>query len=158
MVKIIEVLGPLSEEDVSFVTFDEPLEYIQIMQKVLLNENQHQSDDSLASGNNQVERHFSSKFDQLFEGVSPSLQHLLRQMLEFNPKKRITVAEALQSAVFDSIRVPYYESACPVRISHKIFEPGAFDYESGKKHRYSLRDYKKMLLREVAKVGKKYKK
>lgn len=38
-------------------------------------------------------------------------------MLDFNPKTRLTVKEALSSSIFDKIRVPHLEKDAP----HKIY-------------------------------------
>ena len=90
----------------------------------------------------------------MFKHVSPALTKILKGMLEFNPYFRLTVDQALESAVFDKIREPHFEQPCPVRIKHKIFEDGAFDYERGESAVYSIKDYKKMLVKELKKLRK----
>jgi serine/threonine protein kinase len=85
---IINVLGHLNEEDISFVTDDEALEYLQISNK------------------DQLEKNLLSS---MYPNVSKKLIELLKGLLEFNPNMRLTAEEALKNPIFDKIRVPFYE-------------------------------------------------
>ena len=90
--------------------------------------------------------------DKMFKHASPELLDLLKQMLQFNPALRITAKQALDSKLFDDIRVPFFENPCPKVITHKIFDDGAFDYSGDDLHKYSVQDYKKMLRKEAKKL------
>ncbi len=45
----------------------------------------------------------------LFPGANPDLLYLLKSMLQFNPKKRITIDQALNHEFFNSIRNKHFE-------------------------------------------------
>lgn len=90
----------------------------------------------------------------MFEGVDSDLLELLKGLLEFNPHFRLTAKEALQSKVFDKIRVPFFEEDCPSKITQKINQPGRYVYNDEEAHYYSVRDYKKMFRREIEKIRK----
>ena len=81
--------------------------------------------------------------------MDPDIRDLLRGMLEFNPYFRLSAKEALDSKVFDKIRNRYFEQPCPIKISHKIHSTKNFDYSTGKSNKYEIKDYKKMLLKEI---------
>lgn len=76
-------------------------------------------------------------------------------MLEFNPYMRITAKDALQNKIFDSIRVAHFEKPCSVNLEHEIYEDGVMDYESGQCKNYQIKDFKKMLMKEIKKLQKK---
>lgn len=67
---------------------------------------------------------------------------LLKQMLEFNPKFRITAKQALKSPVFDDIREPYFEQPCSKPIMQEIHDPKSFCYETGEFVSYKISDLK----------------
>ena len=54
-------------------------------------------------------------------------------MLEFNPKNRITAAEALSLDIFDGIRAAEFEKPCskPMKWTHKVLQPEALNYNTG---------------------------
>jgi len=54
----------------------------------------------------------SKDFDDLFMGSSVEGIDLLKKMLTFNPKKRITVDEALQHPFFEDLHCEDDEPAC----------------------------------------------
>ena len=62
---------------------------------------------------------------------------------------RLKAKDALKSKVFDSFRYPLLEQPCKKKIIQKINEPGAFNQEDSSKNKYCIKDYKKMLLREI---------
>ena len=80
------------------------------------------------------EKGFKKAIEQRFEWVSPKLLNVLQRMLEFNPKNRITAAEALALDLFDGIRVPEYEKPCskPIQWLHEVLQPEALNYDTGK--------------------------
>ena len=84
--------------------------------------------------------------------MDSDLRNLLRGMLEFNPHFRLSAKEALNSKVFDKIRNSHFEKPCPIKIAHKIHNAKNFDYSSGKAIKYEIKDYKKMLLKEIKKL------
>lgn len=51
--------------------------------------------------------------EKLYPGTEKQGLELIKKMLEFNPNKRITAAEALKDAYFDDIRLPEQESIKP---------------------------------------------
>eukprot|EP01006_Ploeotia_vitrea_P009280 TRINITY_DN21805_c0_g1_i2.p1 TRINITY_DN21805_c0_g1~~TRINITY_DN21805_c0_g1_i2.p1 ORF type:complete len:292 (-),score=41.32 TRINITY_DN21805_c0_g1_i2:141-1016(-) len=53
-------------------------------------------------------------FDALFAGQDPEAVALARQMLQFNPAKRMNAAEALAHEFFDSVRMET-EPTCPAK-------------------------------------------
>ncbi len=75
-------------------------------------------------------------------------------MLEFNPHLRLTAKDALKNKIFDDIRSPYYEKACDVKIEQRINEADVFDYDTLSNNKYSIQDYKKMLVREIKLIRK----
>ena len=48
-----------------------------------------------------------------FHLTDPKLVKILRQLLEFNPKKRITAQKCLRNSIFDKIRVTQLEQPAP---------------------------------------------
>jgi len=54
----------------------------------------------------------SKDFDELFMGSSVAGIDLLKKMLTFNPKKRITVEEALEHPFFEDLHCEEDEPAC----------------------------------------------
>ena len=52
--------------------------------------------------------------ESIFPDVSSDLLDLLKGLLEFNPHFRLTAKQALQSKVFDDIRVEIFEKGCPI--------------------------------------------
>ena len=81
-----------------------------------------------------------ARFDKRFESCPPEAVDLLKKMLTFDPKKRITVDEALEHPYLSALHCPEDEpSTEPV---------SAFDFEF---EIYDLRreDYKDLLYEEV---------
>ena len=90
----------------------------------------------------------------MFPNFDPQLLILLKGLLELNPHLRLTAKQALQSKVFDDFRTPDFENLSSKIISQKINECGAFDYDNLENNRYTIADYKKMLVREISFIKK----
>lgn len=76
-------------------------------------------------------------------------------MLEFNPYFRITAEKALQSKIFDKIRLKQYEKPTTEKIKLEIYKDDFFDYTDGSSTKIKGNaDFKKMLAKEVKKVRK----
>ena len=112
--EILKVIGPLSVNDRSFVTDKKNLRYLEELEISI------------------AKTRKCGKFEKMFKSIKPELKDLLKKMLNFNPYNRITTKQALNSPIFDHIRVPYFEKPCPIQIKHELFEPDAFNYKTGK--------------------------
>ena len=88
-------VGMPSEQDRSFITNQDAMEYIETFID--------QSDNAK-----------SHNLESIFPNVSSDLLDLLKGLLEFNPHFRLTAKQALQSKVFDDIRVDIFEKGCPI--------------------------------------------
>ena len=86
--KIFKALGSPDDLDTSFITDPVAKQYIA-----------NQCDNKVKS----------NKLHKMFPSVNPELIKLLKGLLEFNPHFRMTAAEALQSPVFDDIRISAFE-------------------------------------------------
>lgn len=66
----------------------------------------------------QVEKKAKPTFNKVFASVCPEAQDLLRKLLTFNPKKRITAEEALNHPYVKEFHYPVDEPVCkrPVHI------------------------------------------
>lgn len=47
------------------------------------------------------------QFKDIFQNVSPQMEDFLQKTLEFNPNKRLTIAEALKHPLFEEIAGKY---------------------------------------------------
>ena len=70
-------------------------------------------------------------------------------MLEFNPHFRLSAKEALSSKVFDSIRNTHFEKPCPIKINMKYQKPGVYDYDKNEFVTHDIKDFKKLLIKEI---------
>lgn len=129
--RILKVLETPDELDQSFISDQETREYLA---------------GQLSFGGNRL-----SKLDQMYKNSNPELVKLLKGMLEFNPHYRLTASQALQSPLFDSIRVPLYEQPSTSKIHLDIYETGSFDYETNQCN-FTMEELKKMAIREVRKI------
>ena len=100
------------------------------------------------------EHRHKNKLEKMFPSASPEAIALLKGLLEFNPHFRLGASEALQSPIFNKIRRRHFEKPCPIKIKQKIHGDGAFDYVAFQDIKYSIKDYKKMLLSEQKKIRK----
>lgn len=87
---IISTLGNPDEADLSFLSDEKAIDYV----------------------NKLVKQKKKCQLSQLFPASNPELIKLLKGMLEFNPHLRLTAKEALKFKVFDDIRSPHYEQGC----------------------------------------------
>lgn len=95
---IFDVLGTPSKEDTKFVTNPKALQYIQSME-----------------GKPPV------PLKQIYPKANPLALDLMEKMLTFNPKKRISVEEALDHPYFKGLRIKKTEVACDEKFN--------FDFE-----------------------------
>jgi mitogen-activated protein kinase 1/3 len=58
----------------------------------------------------------SKSLEGLWPGADPNALDLLHRMLTFNPKKRITLDEALEHPYMESLRDDYWEGLCPTTL------------------------------------------
>lgn len=56
--------------------------------------------------------------NKIYPGADNQGICLLKKMLEFNPNKRITAAEAIQDSYFDDVRLPNQESHTDIPTIH----------------------------------------
>lgn len=94
---IFEVIGTPSAEDMAAITGSDSK-----VRKYLLE-------------NTQV--HKPKVLRELFPGSAPELHGLLAAMLQANPNKRITAAEAMKSPIFDAFRTSEQEMGCAKPLS-----------------------------------------
>ena len=86
--------------------------------------------------------------DQIYDGFKELLQNLLC----FNPYFRWSIAECLQSPVFDDIRSELLESSATHKIKLEIDNDDAFDYEEGKSFKFTRLEYINILLNEAKEI------
>ena len=76
-----------------------------------------------------------SSLENILKGTCPDLIALIKNMLKFNPKKRWTSANCLDSKIFDGIRQPKLEKPSSKKLSLKFLDsPGMYDYEQHENH------------------------
>ena len=75
-------------------------------------------------------------------------------MLEFNPYFRLSAKEALKSPIFDKIRVSEYEEECSIKFRQKFNSGSTFDYETMEDENFTIKDYKRLLKKEVKLIKK----
>jgi hypothetical protein len=69
--------------------------------------------------------------------------------LQFNPFFRNSASESIKSPIFDEIREKKKEASAPYKITLDIDRNDAFDYKLGLSEKYNLKDYQKIIFREV---------
>lgn len=79
--KIVKIIGTPSEDEVSFIEEQKAADYIKSLPK-----------------------YQRKKFSDLFDYCLPEWQDFLNHTLLFDPRKRLTVDEALEHSLFDEIR------------------------------------------------------
>jgi hypothetical protein len=77
---ILKYLGPISEQDLSFITDDPAIIYIQEMNKTIKNTKPHRVEDT-------------------------DFENLKELMLQFNPFFRCSAAEIIKQCIFDQVRI-----------------------------------------------------
>ena len=70
-------------------------------------------------------------------------------MLQFNPDFRSTPQQLLRNKVFDRIRNSEMERPAPFSICLEVDAEGIFDYENCKSLKYSIKDFKNILINEI---------
>ena len=74
---------------------------------------------------------------------------MLENILKLNPYHRWSASELLKLQIFDEFRDPEMEASAPFKILLEIDRDEAFDYEDSVSHKYSMSNYKEMILTEV---------
>ena len=122
---ILKYLGKQSEQDLSFMTDDPAIVYIQEMGKSLKPSRPDSNSD---------------------------LEKLKDDMLKFNPFFRVSASELLKSKVFDEFRIKKNEKSASEKILLEIDKDESFNYESGKSDKYTFTDYKKIVKTEATEI------
>lgn len=123
---ILETIGSLSDEDVSFLSDIKSINY--------LNRNQVDLD--------------KIDFQREFPLTHPEIVRILASLLEFNPYFRMSAKELLRLKCFDPFRNPNMEKESPAKIELDIDKVGNFDYKLGDIV-YTMEDLMRMLREEV---------
>ena len=129
---ICRIIGTPKDADKSFITDEAAMQYLEMSLK-----HKHKN-----------------KLNSVFEKSDPQAVSLLNEMLQFNPYMRISAKDALQHPVFEKVRHAHFERPCPIQINQKIFNQDAYDYVDFKPTKYTVSDYKRMLLKEVKEIKK----
>mmetsp|Transcript_22947 Transcript_22947/g.40615 ORF Transcript_22947/g.40615 Transcript_22947/m.40615 type:complete len:385 (+) Transcript_22947:166-1320(+) len=90
---IFKQLGTPDEDDLDFITNEQALKYVKklgVMEKI--------------------------PWSETFPKASKESLDLLEKMLHFNPKKRISVEDALNHPYMSKVRIKEYEKECPTKI------------------------------------------
>ena len=122
---ILKHIGPVSSFDLSFMTDDPAIEYIESL-------------------NNTVKAPKIS--------ASNDLEKLKYQMLQFNPYFRCSAAEVIKHKNFDKIRLYSKEKSATEKIFLEIDSDKAYDYETGHSNIYKFKDYRKIVEAEAKAV------
>ena len=97
LARIMQKTGVPSDEDLSFVTDETAITYVKQLSE-------------------ETEKSDKKSLHQSFPSANYDLQDLLQGLLSFNPHFRLTAKQALQSKVFDEIRVKHFEKGCTKKI------------------------------------------
>lgn len=133
---ILNKLGHQDEQDLSFITEQQVLEYHKSLDKA---DPSTKSKDGRVQGLRQLYPHVDN--DGFFE--------LLEGMLQYNPALRITAAECLRHKIFDSLRVPQHEQPAPAQVQMPIYADGSYDYDECVSLSYDIADFRSMIIDEV---------
>mmetsp|Transcript_32081 Transcript_32081/g.49055 ORF Transcript_32081/g.49055 Transcript_32081/m.49055 type:complete len:85 (+) Transcript_32081:1206-1460(+) len=77
---------------------------------------------------------------------------LLVEILHLNPFYRCSAAETIKLSIFDEVREPHLEKSAPYKIKLDIDQDDAFDYIEGQSLKYTMKDYRAIILKEVEEV------
>lgn len=122
---IFNKLGSMNENDLSFVTNQSALNYLN-----KINEN--------ISGS-------SMNYLDQFAGLTLDWRKLLCGMLEFNPYFRLSARELIKNKLFDEYRIIENEKQSSEKIKLVVDADESFDYESCKSNIFCKEDYIKMI-------------
>jgi len=114
---IFELLGKPTEEDLRYLQTQPDIKY-----------------------RSQASSAQKKDFSNLFVGVTPEAIDLLKQLLTFDPEKRITVEAALQHPYFEDLHCDDDEPSCEVLSAYD------FDFE---RFELSKDQYRDLILKEV---------
>jgi len=124
---ILEILGDQNQQDTSFISDASAHNYV----------------NTLKSDASKIQ------FKKEFPFTTPAVLDILEDMLQFNPHYRSNPVDLLKSKVFDSIRRPELEQPAPFQIKLDIDQTDAFDYEECKSTKYSMDQYKQIMINEI---------
>lgn len=132
----MEKLGHQDEQDLSFITEQQVLEYHLSLDKA---DPSTKSADGTVKGLRSLYPHVTNEgYFELLEG-----------MLSYNPHFRWSAAECLKHKVFDHLRVPQHEQPASKAIQMAVYAEGSYDYDECVSVSYDIGDFKKMIIEEV---------
>ncbi len=124
-------LGKQTEEDLSFLTDEPVIQYIKTLE-----------------GPDNKKLNFPDKFPK----SDKAMVKLLMDILQLNPFYRCSAAEAIKLPIFDEVRETHLEKSAPYKIKLDIDQDDAFDYIEGQSLKYTMKDYRAIILKEVEEV------
>lgn len=133
---ILDKLGRQDEQDLSFITEQQVLEYHMSLDK---------ADPSTKCADGKVKA-----LRDLYPHVgNDGFFELLEGMLCYNPHFRWSAAECLKHKVFDKLRVPQHEQPAPRTVHMPVYAEGSYDYDECVSISYDIGDFRKMIIEEV---------
>lgn len=174
---ILGGLGRQTDEDLSFISSDNAVNYVRELERACEGSNQRSNSlDKIQSG--QKTPFFQEKCQNFKAHMLPKyseLVELLRNLLSFNPFFRHTALEALRLKIFDSVRSAHKERVLQQMHAQLTKKPvssqvreldsldsnlvllsvdaaDAFDYENSENAKYSVTDLKHILSQEILQV------
>lgn len=133
IIKIIEMTGRPSEEQLCFVTDEDTIHYINSVAS------------RAKSLKNQLPLRFRSCPNEMID--------LLIGMLTFNPYFRMSASDCLKSPLFANIRNEEAEKNVPSQVILHGFEEGAIDYDNLRDGtKYSVESLQKLIVQEVEQI------
>ena len=118
----INVLGTRPPEELTYIRSDQALDFLK-----------------------QLPQMPTVPWSTLFPEASEKALHLLNEMLQFHPSKRITVDAALAHPYFDSVRAQYTD---PEPVLEQA--PGAFDFSFEYDDKLGVEDFRRLISEEAA--------
>lgn len=132
MIKIVQVLGNLKDEDTCFLEESSSREYCQSIQI--------QKEDK--------------NLNRLTSNCPNELANLVEGLLQFNPYLRYSAKECLKSSIFDQIRVPALEKDAPFKIRLNIDKEDAYGSDKDIQTKFTAKNLRKKMMKEISKIKK----